>query len=214
VLKKLAIVTTVYSAIRGSSNLATRCYYMLDAPKKVSFCVKPEPEPEPVPIPDPKDVYEDANGFLYNVTSTYNGYGAEIVGYKGTSSNLNIPTMLGGYPVYSIADNAFSGCSTITSLRIDGIPSVGQKAFKGCQKLQQVDIYGSIMGIGSKAFADCTSLSQFVNWGIISSVSSDTFSGCSAFQAAYIYGISDQSLVTAFQNAPSKPQIYIYGLVN
>ena len=38
-LKKLSLVTTIYSALRGTGNLTTRCYYMLDAPKTVNFCV-------------------------------------------------------------------------------------------------------------------------------------------------------------------------------
>ena len=39
VVKKLSLVTTIYSGVRGASNLVLRCHYMLDAPETVELSV-------------------------------------------------------------------------------------------------------------------------------------------------------------------------------
>lgn len=86
---------------------------------------------------------------------------AIINAYTGKDTDVVIPTKLGGYPVTTIADEAFKNCTSITSLTIpDGITDVGIGAFFSCTNLTKVTIPASVKNIGIKAFFYCDALSS------------------------------------------------------
>ena len=69
----------------------------------------------------------------------------------------------GGYSIKDgtrvIADMAFNGCSSITSIGIpDSTVYVGEYAFLGCAKLGSITIGSGVKEIGILAFKDCSSL--------------------------------------------------------
>ena len=75
------------------------------------------------------------------------------------SGDLVIPSTLGGYPVTSIGDSAFEGCSNLTSVSIpSSVTSIGDWAFYSCYRLTSVSIPSNITNIGSGAFYNCSSL--------------------------------------------------------
>ena len=58
-----------------------------------------------------------------------------------TSGEIIIPSSLGGYPVSSIGEHAFYGCSKLTSVTIpSSVVSIGWQAFSGCRGLMSVKI--------------------------------------------------------------------------
>ncbi len=60
---------------------------------------------------------------------------------------------------FSISNDAFGGCSNLTSLTIpDSVTSIGQSAFSDCSSLTSITIPQSVTNIGWKAFKGCTSL--------------------------------------------------------
>lgn len=62
--------------------------------------------------------------------------------------------------ISTIGDDAFKGCDKITSIMIpDGVTCIGRAAFLGCTKLAYVGIPKSVQTIMDYAFADCKSLS-------------------------------------------------------
>ena len=67
------------------------------------------------------------------------------------------------YSVTSIGDNAFDGCTGLTSVTIpNSVTSIGLDAFEGCTGLTSVTIPYSVTSIGGGAFEDCSGLTSIV----------------------------------------------------
>ena len=87
----------------------------------------------------------------------------------------------------SIGDNAFSGCSALTSITIpDGVTSIGQYAFGGCSALTSITIPDSVTTIGIGAFDLCTSLASITIPDGITSIESITFQSCESLTSITI----------------------------
>lgn len=79
--------------------------------------------------------------------------GLEIIGYYGNDTNVIIPDLIGEYPVTSIADGAFDGC-TFESISINsGVKNIGLSAFNGASNLKSIGVskdntfYSSVDGV-------------------------------------------------------------------
>ena len=85
--------------------------------------------------------------------------GVEIVGYKGTETDLTVPDTLGGYKVFGIGMTAFQDCGSLTSIVLpEGVTSIGSYAFQYCGSLTSITIPKGVTSIGGGAFAGCSSL--------------------------------------------------------
>ena len=63
--------------------------------------------------------------------------------------------------VTSIGSDAFSDCSTLTSISIpSSVTSIGGYAFSGCTSLASISIPSSVTSIGGYAFSHCSSLTD------------------------------------------------------
>ena len=70
-------------------------------------------------------------------------------------------TVIPGNPngVTSIGDNAFYGCTDLTSIEIPAsVTTIGTQAFDGCTSLKSIEIPASVTSIGRYAFWACTGL--------------------------------------------------------
>lgn len=78
---------------------------------------------------------------------------AEITGYTGDATEINIPSEIAGKKVTSIGSSAFENHDILISITIpNGVTSIGSYTFYNCDSLTNVSIPDSITRIGHWAF--------------------------------------------------------------
>ena len=106
---------------------------------------------------------------------------AAVTAYNGNETEVIIPQELKGHKVTIIGENAFYGCSSLTSVTIpDGVTSIGQRAFFGCSSLSSVTIPDSVTSIAHGAFMECSSLTSMTIPDSVESIGEEAFKGCSS----------------------------------
>ncbi|MDE6313319.1 MAG: leucine-rich repeat protein [Lachnospiraceae bacterium] len=108
---------------------------------------------------------------------------AAITEYKGNSDVVEIPSIIDGTAVKTIADVAFAGNDGITEVVIpEGITAIGKEAFLRCRNLKKVTIADSVTDLGELAFFRCESL-RSINLGKgITTIKENTFYGCTSLK--------------------------------
>ena len=102
-------------------------------------------------------------------------------------SAIEIPNTIGGYPVTSIGDNAFYGCSKLTSITIpDSVKSIGYYTFTGCTGLKTAGPigcgydyeFGWTDKIPDHAFSSCKALTSITIPDSVTEIGDNAFSFC------------------------------------
>ncbi len=83
--------------------------------------------------------------------------------------------------VTSIGNCAFYGCNKITSVTIpNSVTSIGYSAFEDCSKITSVTIPDSVTSIGDSAFKYCKSLTSISIPNSVTSIGDSAFENCSS----------------------------------
>ena len=128
----------------------------------------------------------------YDIPSWVTSIGDQA--FRGCSSltSINIPSS-----VTSIGFNALGGCSSLTSINIpSSVTSIGDQAFRGCSSLTSINIPSSVSSIGLFAFENCSSLTSISIPSSVTSIRSSTFKNCSSLTS-----INIPSSVTSIEQA-------------
>ena len=127
-------------------------------------------------------------------------------------SNIILPCTHNEKTVSSIANYAFSDCSSLASVVIpDSVTFIGYEAFYGCSSLTSVVIGDSVTSIGSYAFMCCYSLTSVVIPDSVTSIGYQAFEGCSSLTSVVI-GDSVTSIGwRAFENCSSLNEVHYNG---
>ena len=133
----------------------------------------------------------------------------------------------------NLTDNAFNGCSSLTSIEIpSSVTSIGKNAFYYCTSLTSVTIPSSVTSIADYAFWNCSSLTSIelpssltsISWGIfrgcssltsvtipnsVTSIGNESFRGCSSLTSVEIPNSVTSIASFAFYNCKSLTSIEI-----
>ena len=105
--------------------------------------------------------------------------------YGSYSYNIFRVEILDG--VTSIGDYAFSGCERITNIEIpESVTSIGEGAFASCSSLTSIVIPESVTSIGEWAFDYCSSLTSIVIPESVTSIGEWAFASCSSLTSIEI----------------------------
>ena len=95
-------------------------------------------------------------------------------------SLVTSPISIVEYTVRTIEDQAFDGCSGLTSVTMgDSLASIGNEAFKACSSLTTVNFGNSLTTIGDAAFSNCSGLTSVTLPNSVTSIEPNVFSACS-----------------------------------
>ncbi|MBQ9197660.1 MAG: leucine-rich repeat protein [Clostridia bacterium] len=127
-------------------------------------------------------VYAEAADFVWRKLSDDS---AEIIGYTGSASTLNIPSELDGYPVRVIGTAAFASHEELLSVTLPaGIDTIKPFAFMGCSRLFRISLPAGLTRIGTSAFQGCENLGSIAIPEGIDTLEYAVFQGCASLRAA------------------------------
>ncbi|MBQ9552276.1 MAG: leucine-rich repeat protein [Clostridia bacterium] len=102
--------------------------------------------------------------------------------YSGTMQTAAI-----GSGVTSVGDDAFAGCSALTSVSLpNSVTKIGSSAFEGCSGLTGVTLPDNLSTINMHTFAGCTGLTSVTVPASVKYISYRAFAGCTALAGVSI----------------------------
>ena len=135
---------------------------------------------------------------------------AEVLGYSGKSTKVNIPSSYNNLPVKAIYREAFVNNKNIVTLVIpDSVISIGASAFYGCSSLEGIEIPESVTFIGNDAFYSCSSLKSIVIPNGVKSIGPNAFQYCTSLKSVILGDGLERIEIDAFFGCSSLENLII-----
>ena len=138
----------------------------------------------------------EVDGIYYDKISSVNKT-VSVASLNKVSGDIVLPSFLSfgavQYKVISIGNNAFQGCTGLTSITIPNcVKEIGECAFLGCIGLTSITIPESVTYIGGGAFRDCSGLTSISIPNSVTRIGENAFSGCTGLTSISIpNGVTD-----------------------
>lgn len=163
---------------------------------------------------------------------------ATITKLKEKLTNVEVPSVINGFPVSAIADEVFSGLYSdkVNSVRIaksvttigerafadsegveilfeDGcaLTSIGADAFSNCTGLKSVPLGEGLSEIASWCFSGCTALKEIVIPEDVRAIRENAFGGCSSLRSVILSSGVNVIEDGAFEDCDALKTVYYYG---
>jgi len=121
-----------------------------------------------------------------------------VSGFVGAKSNISVPNLHDGLPVFAVSANAFKDNTTIKSITMpNSIRTIGSYAFAGCTSLESIIIPTSVTNIADHTFSGCTALKTITLHSGIDTLGAYAFEKCSALKSITL----NEGLKTISDNA-------------
>lgn len=128
--------------------------------------------------------------------------------YEG-SSDLIVPEMIDGAPVYVVEPYCFDACDSITSVTLPGtVRTIDPYAFFDCENLQSVRLSEGTVKIANNAFFSCGSLETIHIPGSLECIEDDAFQNCARLKHIHFNGTEDDWAALFFGEISPDVQIH------
>lgn len=116
--------------------------------------------------------------FAFEMDVAHKGY--KVVGYNGTSAEVEIPSTFSYRKVVGIGEAAFKGNTTITKVTLpDTIVSIEDEAFSQCSNLRTINLPLGLEKLGVDAFSYCSVLNSPLTIGpAVTEIPENCFYSC------------------------------------
>lgn len=175
---------------------------------------------ESIVVDERNTTYDSRNGCNAIISKQYNTL---ITGCKTTVIPESVTTIAGGAfrvssissieipnSVTTIGDNAFYGCTLLTSVTLpDKLEKIQYGVFYGCKKLASVHIPNSVQFIEKYAFRGCRSLSTINIPSSVMSIAEGAFYGCSGLTSISLPDNLSDIRIYTFRDCSSLPSLTI-----
>ncbi len=153
-----------WTVLRGSENSIAGAYARAVGMAYDGSAAEEGPEEAP---DSPDYGYEIRNG------------AAVITVYLGGDHEVMIPSVLGGYPVRAIGENAFSSQYGVEKVIVpEGVRELERVAFRYCTGLKAIQLPSTMQVIGDNCFYRCESLEEIVIPEGVAELGDRAFQGC------------------------------------
>ena len=136
--------------------------------------------------------------------------GVENIGNEAFDGCSSLTSVTIPNSVKTIGDFAFDGCSSLTSVTIpDSVVTIGDNAFDGCENLESVSLPANLTSIGEFAFCYCKSLKALTIPSRVSTLGGFVFNDCSVLTKITSYADPSQLDVNTFFGIKNQTIIYV-----
>jgi hypothetical protein len=119
--------------------------------------------------------------------------GSNSVPWKNYESSITTIVVQEG--VTNIGENAFSGCTALSSVSLpNSVTRIGIDAFFICRSLSSITLPSSLTNIGKDAFAGCTGLTSITIPANVTSIGTWAFLSCTGLTSVTNLAVTPQSI--------------------